>query len=282
MSQQIIEICQTAARANQTNPLRTGNIVNLPAKGNVIVAGDIHGHRRNFERLIAKSDLSNNPDTHLVLQEILHGGPEDDFQGCLSFHLFFDIINYQMQFPTQVHLVMGNHDTAIINDASVLKAGREMNNSLKSAMQRCFGDDFACVYQAVKEYLISQPLAIKCANGIWMSHSLPANQYAADFAIGVFNVELTPAMLQRLKPAYNLTWGRRHSQETLDILAEKFGVEIFVLGHQAQETGWARAGDNLLILASDHNHGCVLEFELSKKYSTDQLADLIIPLASIA
>ena len=282
MHQKVIDICRSAAKINQTDPLRKGNIVKLGTEGTVIVAGDIHGHRRNFERIITKANLQDNPNTHLVIQEILHGGPEDEFQGCMSFHLFYDIIRYQMQFPSQVHLIMGNHDTAIINDKSVLKVGREMNQSLKSAMQRCFDQQFDSVYQAMKEYLISQPLAVKCSNGIWVSHSLPADQYAADFDTGVFDKELIPADLGRSKPAYLLTWGRRQSQESLNIFAKKLDAKIFVLGHQAQETGWTKAADNLIILASDHNHGCILAFDLSQSYTTDELTERIVPLASIA
>ena len=281
MYQEAIDICRNAAKINQTHPLRKGNIISLPAEGTVVVSGDIHGHRRNFERIITKANLQDNPNTHLVLQEILHGGPEDEFQGCMSFHLFYDIIRYQLQFPLQVHLIMGNHDTAIINDTSVLKVGREMKQALKSAMQRCFPQEFDSVYQAMKEYLISQPLAVKCPNGIWLSHSLPADRYAAKFDTGLFDVELTPSDLRRSKPAYLLTWGRRHSQKSLNIFAKKFDTKIFILGHQAQEAGWTKAADNLIILASDHNHGCILTFDLSQSYTADELTDLILPLASI-
>lgn len=282
MTQQTIDLCIQAAKVNYDQPLRTGNIVTLPSTGNVILTGDVHGHRRNFERVITKADLPNNPDTHVVLQEILHGGPEDEFQGCLSFHLFFDILRYQLQFPTQVHLIMGNHDTAVINDLSVLKVGREMNQALKSAMQRCFAQDFEAVYTAMKTYLLSQSLAVKTQTGLWMSHSLPANQHVPDFDTSVFDIKLTPEELARPKPAYLLTWGRRHSQESLDIMAQKLGVKIFILGHQPQESGWAQAGDNLLILASDHNHGCFVTFDLDVDYTVAQLAERFVPLASIA
>jgi len=59
-------------------------------------------------------------------------------------------------------------------------------------------------------------------------------------------------------------------------------VGVFVLGHQPQQGGWSRAGDNLLILASDHNHGCLLHLDLSKTYTVAQLIECLIPLASIA
>ena len=64
-------------------------------------------------------------------------------------------------------------------------------------------------------------------------------------------------------------------------MAKLLDADVFVLGHQPQTDGWCKAGDNLIILACDHNHGCLLEVDLAKTYTAAALADLIIPLASI-
>lgn len=266
---------------NYDQPMRKGNVIELAGSASLIVTGDTHGHRRNFERTVKSADLQNNPDTYVIFQEILHGGPEDDHQGCLSFELFFEILKYQIQFPRQVHLIMGNHDTAIINDMKVIKAGKEMNDALKSAMKRHYGSDFDEVYAELKFYLLSQPLAVRTANKIWMSHSLPSDCHVDGFDVSVFDKKLTPADLQRPGAAYTLTWGRNHSQPYLDRLAGMLGADIFILGHQPQESGWHRAGENLIILASDHNHGCMITFDLDKTYSVGDLTDRIVPFSSI-
>ena len=65
-------------------------------------------------------------------------------------------------------------------------------------------------------------------------------------------------------------------------MAERLDADVFVLGHQAQPKGWCRAGDNLLILASDHNHGCLLELDMAQSYTAEELATRTIPLASLA
>jgi hypothetical protein len=67
----------------------------------------------------------------------------------------------------------------------------------------------------------------------------------------------------------------------LDKLAELFDVDIFIVGHQPQQQGWSRAGENLIIIASDGNHGCLLPVDLAKSYTVEQLIDSIVPLASI-
>ena len=52
--------------------------------------------------------------------------------------------------------------------------------------------------------------------------------------------------------------------------------------HQQQEQGWSKAGDNLLIIASNHNHGQLLSISLEKTYNIEQLIDALVPLASIS
>jgi len=280
-AQQAIDLCNKAAELNYSQEIRNGNVIELPAEGTLIVTGDLHGHRRNFERITAYADLINNPDTHLVFQEILHGGADDGQGGCLSFEILFDILKLRIQFPDRVHIIMGNHDTAIITDSDVLKAGREMNIALKSGLKKHFGDYFEPVNEAIKEYLLSQPLAIKTDNKIWISHSLPADRFVDDFDYDVLDAILMPDDLLRPLPAYLLTWGRKHSDEKLEQMAKKLGIDNFILGHQKQDTGVSRAGINAIILTSEHNHGCLIALDMSKSYSVEDLMDCVVPLASI-
>lgn len=282
MPQQSIQLCRKGTQLNQTCRFRKGNVVHLPGMGKVIVSGDLHGHRRNFERIQRIAALENNPWTHVILQEIIHGGPEDDLGGCLSYRLLFDAIRYKVRFPDQVHILLGNHDTAVICNSAVMKAGKEMNRALKAAMQRHFGEHYQDVYAAMMEYLLSQPLAIRTDNRIWISHSLPADQYAENFDLSIFNRPYTMEDIERPNPVYQLTWGRRHSPETLRLLAQRFDADVFILGHQPQEQGWMLAGDNTLVIASEHNYGCLLQFDLDKSYTAGALAQQnLIPINSI-
>lgn len=281
MAQKTVDLCSQAAELNYSDKLRQGNILELPSEGRLIITGDLHGHKKNFERITAFADLASNPDTYLIFQEILHGGDEDPHGGCLSFLLFFEILELKLKFPDQVHLIMGNHDTAIITDSEVIKGGKEMNCALKNSLKLCYKGDFEEVNEAVKEYLLSQPLVVKTASGIWISHSLPADRYISDFDHEVFDRDLFPDDLHRGEPAYYLTWGRKHSQEKLDEFAKAFGVKTFILGHQKQDTGFSKAGENLIIITSEHNHGCLIAFDIAKQYSTDELVECIVPLASV-
>jgi hypothetical protein len=282
MPQTTIDLLSRGIRANQTDRFRRANLVCLPAQGTLVVGGDIHGHRRNFERLVSQARLAEHPERHLVLQEIIHGGPEDGAGGCLSYQLLLDAIRVKVSFPDQVHFVMGNHDTAMINSSEVMKNGKEMNRAMALALERQFGPAGPQVRLAIQQFLFSQPLAVKCGNRVWISHSLPNDRSVDQFDPGVFERELRLSDCEKPGSAYLLTWGRRHSQTTLDRMAKLLDVDVFVLGHQPQQNGWTRGGTNLVILASDHNHGCLLQIDLAKTYQIAEVVDSLVPLASVA
>ena len=281
MPQTIIQLLNKGIEANNSDPFRKGNLIHLPSQGDVVLAGDIHGHRRNFERMITFADLPNNPQRHLILQEIIHGGPDDLEGGCLSYKLLFDIIQYKLDFPDRVHILLGNHDTAFINNSEVMKDGKEMNRSMRQALDKEFGQNGEDIKMAMRQYFFSQTLAVRCENRIWLSHSLPSDRYIDKFDQEIFKRQLKVNDVVRPGSAYTLTWGRKHSQQLLDKLAKIFDIDIFVLGHQTQKEGWKQTGENALVIISEHNHGSILPIDLTKSYTLEQLIDSIVPLASL-
>ena len=282
MPQTIIDLLNNGIEANNADIYRRDNLICLPADGDLVLAGDLHGHRRNFERIVAFADLANNPDRHVVLQEIIHGGPEDSQGGCLSFKLLFDVVRYKLSFPDRVHIILGNHDTAFINNSEVMKDGREMNRAMCLALEREFPQAGADIELAMRQYLFSQPLAVRTDSRIWASHSLPGDRFIEKFDPQVFKRQLKINDVVRPGSAYLLTWGRRHSQKLLDTLAGQFDIDVFVLGHQPQEKGWKQAGENLIIIASNHNHGCLIPINLAESYTVEKLLESIVPLASLS
>ncbi|UCG60030.1 MAG: metallophosphoesterase [Phycisphaerales bacterium] len=282
MPQTIVDLLSKGVQANNADKFRRGNLIHLPGEGSLIATGDIHGHRRNFERIVAFADLPNNPKRHVVVQEIIHGGPQDPDGGCLSYRLLFDVVRYKLSFPDRVHIVLGNHDTAFINNSEVMKNGEEMNRSMRQALEREFQEASSDIELAIRQVLFSQPLAVRCENRIWLSHSLPNARSAEKFDPKILDRKLKINDVVRPGSAYLLTWGRNFSQTLLDKMAKLLDVDVFILGHQPQQEGWRQAGENLIIVASDHNHGCLLSLDLAESYTALQLIESIVPLASIS
>jgi hypothetical protein len=282
MAQSIIDLLNKGIKANKSDKYLSGNLISLPSQGTLVISGDIHGQCRNFEKIMSYADLENHPDRHLVLQEIIHGGPEDEEGGCISYKILFEAIRYKIQYPNRVHFIMGNHDTAFITDCEVMKDGKEMNRSLCSAIRREFQEDSTEIELGMCEFLHSQPLAARCPNRIWISHSLPNIYSVHEFDASIMEKDLEMDDLVKPGSAYLLTWGRKHSKELLEKMSEFFDVDIFILGHQPQPNGWSRPEENLIIFTCDHSHGCLMEIDLSKSYTGEELVDCITPLAAIA
>ena len=153
---------------------------------------------------------------------------------------------------------------------------------MRLALDREFPQAGADIELAVRRFLFSQPLAARCDNRIWVSHSLPGDRFIEKFDPQVLDGQLKINDVVRPGSAYLLTWGRKHSQALLDKMARLFDIDVFILGHQPQEQGWRQAGKNLIIIASNHNHGCLLSIDLAKSYTVEQLRDSIVPLASVS
>ena len=56
---QVIETFAAAGDENKLSPMRQGQVVNLPAEGEVWMTGDIHDHRTNYRKFIEAADLAN-------------------------------------------------------------------------------------------------------------------------------------------------------------------------------------------------------------------------------
>ena len=109
MSLEIIDWLKAGTKANYADSFRRGNLINLPPDGSVVVGGDIHGHCRNFERILNYARLKDNTDRHLVLQEIIHSQQDDKNDNSFSFDLLAEAARLKSEFPNRVHIVMGNH-----------------------------------------------------------------------------------------------------------------------------------------------------------------------------
>ena len=161
-------------------------------------------------------------------------------------------------------------------------SGDRIRHELELTLKEEFPETYDQVSQALQDFLFSQPLAVKTANGLWMSHSLPADRWQEEFNPHIFVKPIEISDCSKPGDVYLLTWGRNMSQPWLDKLAATLKTRLFILGHQPQPQGWNQAGSNLLLVASDHNHGCLVHTNLQDQLSMEDLTNSIVPLSSIA
>lgn len=268
----VIEGFEAAGEENRLSPLRQEQLVTLPAEGEVWMTGDLHDHRTNFSKLLRFADLSNNPQRHLVLHELIHGDHYDENGAEESWKMLYEAAELKNQFSSQVHFLLANHDLAQIHGEGIMKAGLSVCEAFTAGVKRDFPDRSEAVTFAISEFLLSLPLGIKCPNGLFFCHSLPTDSQIDAFDYSVFDRPLSGTDYQRRTgPVYQLVWGRNMSDATAAKFAEHMGANIVVTGHQPQESGYLVNGEHHLILASDHNQGVFLPLNLNETYDMTSL-----------
>ena len=269
-----------AARANLDHGGRAGGTQHLPAAGRAMVSGDLHDHGRNLMRLLKLARLRERPHHHLILQELIHG-PHRVNGMDLSVRTLARAAALKLDFPSQVHLLLGNHELSQSAGDEILKEGGGVVEAFDRGVSYIYGSGADEVRAAMNRFIASMLLAVRFAQGIMCTHSLPSPRLMAQFDADVIERVPTAADLRSGGSAHMLVWGRRHSQAQADELAQRWGVQQFVLGHQPAEMGYLEQEDTMLILASDHEHGMALPIDLARRYERDELITDLVPLASI-
>ena len=121
----------------------------------VMVTGDVHGHRRNFDRIRRIAALDGHPRRHLVLQEVCHGGPSYPHDaGCMSHTILEDVAALKAKYPERVHFILGNHELAELSDYPIQKNRQLLNLLFRQGLQQMYGPAAEEVRQAILRFLV--------------------------------------------------------------------------------------------------------------------------------
>lgn len=276
----VVEHFIQAERANLDTPGRNGAVVDLPDTGRLLMTGDLHDNALNYQRLLKLAQLDAGPGNRLILHEVIHG--PDLVNGMdLSVRMLARVAALKCRYPDQVYILQSNHELAQLRHEGILKEGRDTVESFDDGIDFIYGGKADDVRDAMNGYLRSLLLGVRCANGIFASHSIPSNNRMKRFDSAVIDRVPTTEDFSVKGDVYHMVWGRNQTQATADTLAEAWGCKQFVMGHQPADMGYEIQEDTMLILASDHNHGVALPIDLTRTYDQDQLIEAIIPLASV-
>lgn len=271
-----------ATEGNQNSPLREHQVLLLPEAAEVWLVGDLHDHRRNWEKVVRSADLGNHPERHVVLQELIHGDHFDDKGAEESWITLFRAAEWAVQFPHQVHFLLANHDLAQIHGRGIMKGSTSVCEAFNKGVKKAFGERAGRIQVAITEFLLSFPLAARTPNGLFFCHSLPTDEEIPNYDYSVFGRELTAEdYARRTGPVYQLIWGRGVTPPFVQQFADVVGANILVTGHQPQDAGYLVNGDQHLIIASDHNQGVVLQTDSSFVYDMPALLGRLRKFVSI-
>ncbi len=276
-----IHMIRDAAQLIREDPNRRGCTVHFGAAGQLVVTGDMHGNLKNFEKLQRFCNLEKSPGRSVVLHELIHQEVPTAKDLDLSIDLLVKAAAWKVAFPDNVFFLQSNHELAQFRNQEITKGGRSVLADFERGVAYRYGNQAGAVLDAVRDYIGALPLMARTENGLAISHSLPDPLLLEVFDVGLFDREPTPQEMSPGGPGYALVWGRFHSPEAVEYFAKRLGVEMFVVGHTPQETGYVVVG-RMIILASDHNHGCFLPVDLSRKPDAEEMQWNIRKFVSVA
>ena len=251
IAHRVVEMFRQAAEANLATPAREGNVVFLSAAqaDDVMIAGDLHGHRLNFHRLRRIADMASHPRRHLVLQEVCHGGPTyPSHHGCMSHLLLEDMAALKVRYPERFHFLMSNHEMAEVNDHLIAKGGRMLNMQFRAGLLEMYGEEADQVRDALVAFLSTCPLAVRMENGVFICHSIPQFVDERGFDAEIFSRALAPEDLQPEGAAFCLVWGRDFRPENAEAFARQIGADVLIHGHEPSAEGFSIPNDRQIIL----------------------------------
>ena len=246
-----IAVFAQAAEANRTTPGREGNVVVLTPElaDDVMITGDLHGHRRNFNLIRRLAALDAHPRRHLLLQEVCHGGPVyPENGGCMSHAMLEDVAALKAKYPTRVHFILGNHELAELTDYPIQRNKQMLNLLFRLGMQQMYGPAADKVRDAFREFLRSCPLALRLPCGAFITHTLPEKVDASGFDKSIFQRQLDVQEFGERTPFFELVWGRDYREANAAAFAELVGATTLINGHEPCPEGWQAPNSKQIIL----------------------------------
>ncbi len=255
-----VDIFRQAAQCYRDDPARRGNCLHLGSPGRVVIAGDLHGHRRNLSKILACASAPPKDDRPvLLLQEIIHG-PCDAKGRDRSVEVMLRAARAKLADPEKIYHLMGNHALSQITGSEITKDGHGVNEAFLNGIRHGYGDEAPDVYAAVMAFCRSLPLAARFDNSVLAAHSLPSPHRMALGDPEILDREYEEEDFRRGGAAYEWTWGRDQTPEQLDALAERLGVAFFVLAHRHIEDGSMLIPRRAICINSDGPGGVIFEF----------------------
>jgi Calcineurin-like phosphoesterase len=270
--ERLLPTLRRAAQCFRDTPGRRGRFVQLQGATEVLVAGDLHGNLDNFRRLLNRAALVARPTRHLVLQELVHGPYQYPAGGDKSHQLLDLTAALKCQFPRQVHYLLGNHELSQWTGRRVCKGDSDLNAEFRKGITAAYGPRAEEVHALYEELFRVVPLALRTANRVYLSHSLPPESRLLTW---------DPAALERDEPVdgdllpggavHSLVWGRDLRAETAAAFLRKVDADLLVTGHVPCEQGFDVPNDRQLVLDSLGSPAAYCLFPADRPLKHDEL-----------
>jgi len=274
-AESVIQLMKEATEANLEDSYRKGALIELPPEGDLLMTGDLHGNRINYQKVVEHASLSRNRNRHIILHEIIHALTLTADGRDLSFQVLEMSARLKTYFPDQVHFMVGNHDLGELLDIDIKKGGNSSIQGLDRGLAVAYGERKNEVRESYKGFIASMPSAVRTPNRVFLSHSIPQINHLSLFNSDVFLKPVEMEDVDRHHYLYRLVWGRQLTQEASDKFAETIDADLLITGHMPVEEGYSVPNTRHLILDSKDKNGCYAVIPLDKEISHNDLVQTV-------
>ncbi len=269
----VMTLMAKAAAANEQDPFLRGRLVELPREGDVLIAGDLHGNAPNFQRIIRAADLPHHPKRHVILQEVLHTMYADTPDR--SYQLLEEVAIFKAVYPTQVHIILSNHDISELCRLEIMKQGRSTLKAFDEALKEAYQFNADVVRQAYFKFLRSLPWAAATHTGLFVCHSVPDIKHMGDFSREMFTDPGPEPNMGRGSPVFRLVWGRDLSPHAASEFAKRVRARLIITGHHPCVNGHTEPNPWLVVIDSKDARGAYILLPLDRELSQAEVVSRI-------
>lgn len=265
----------------------SSRLLRLPAQGTLLVATDLQGNLRDFERLLVHFRAAQEAgDAWLVLTGDLVHGPDLDTWASWPEHLgtryrdespaLIDaFVREQARAPGRVHCLLGNHDHAHIGGPVTSKFYLDEAAALEAQLDP---DGVARLKALVRTF----PLVAVSRCGVVLLHAAPSAPLDGEADLETLKLDGFTAMhfsdFLRMPIVGPLLWSRMARPHEAERFVKALGGELAIFGHDIVREGYAK--DDARQLCVSTSFGCVdenkvfVQLDLAASYrTTDDLRE---------
>jgi hypothetical protein len=148
-------------------------------------------------------------------------------------------------------MLLGNHELSQWTEREVGKADESLNDLFRRGVNTAYGEHGEAIYAAYCELFAAVPLALRTANRVFLSHSLPsASKLPAFNPDALTRDSVEEADLRPGGSVHSLVWGRDASPPTATAFLEKVDADLLITGHIPCDRGFDIPNDRQIILDS--------------------------------
>jgi hypothetical protein len=272
----LLRTLKQAIQAFRSAPGRRGRFIRLENTEEVMVVGDLHGNVENFRLALERAELARNRKRHFVLQELIHGPNRYSSGGDKSHQLVDLLAALKCEYPEQVHLILGNHELSQLKSQEIMKGEADLNAPFREGVATAYGPSAREIYASYLELFNVVPLALRTANWIFISHSVPSASRIERFELDLLEQDRPDEREFRFGGALHaLVWGRDTNPSTVETFLRKVDADFVITGHIPCPEGFSVPNEKQLILDAQGTPACYCLFPTDRPLTQQELIEMV-------